>query len=334
MARPRRSRTRGRRRSTRAPRRVARFRFVPKPPYSFALTVHKPAGWHWLTPGEVWDDTTETVFTALRLGDGRTIGIKARGVGDVVRPAVVVEAYAAQPLTLPARRELRNILRHALDVDADIRGFYRLAARDAVLKTRVRRLYGLREGYWSGLWPLLVLAVTLQMAPIKRSMAMLQAFLEHYGQRLRVDGHRVRLWPTPERTAAAPLRELRTRCRLGYRAKALKAIARRLRAGFPSLEELKNMQPEAATRKLQELYGVGAYSAAMVTPHVSFPLDVWSVQIFARLLGVRIPKGRDPREFIPRVARAAERRWGEWRGLAFVYVLNSLEESREDVRRG
>jgi len=327
MPRRRPSNPRRRRRSTHALRRVARFRFEPKPPYSFALTVHKPAGWHWLTPGEIWDDATGTIFTALRLGDGRTIGIKARSSGRVTRPAVAVEAYAAQPLTRAARRELRDTLRRALDADADIRGFYRLAKRDAALRNRVRRLYGLHEGYWTGLWPLLVLAITLQMAPIKRSMAMLHAFLEHYGQRLRVDGHSVRLWPTPERIAAAPLRELRTRCRLGYRAKALKAIARQLCAGFPSLEELKDMEPEAANRKLRELYGVGAYSAAMVTPHVSFPLDVWSVQIFARLLGVRIPKGRDPREFIPGVARAAERRWGEWRGLAFVYVLNSLEET-------
>lgn len=305
---------------------MARFRFVPKPPYSFALTVHKPAGWHWLTPGEVWDATTETVFTGLRLSDGRALGIKARSTGNVSRPAVVVEAYAAQPLTRAKRRELRDTLHYALDVDTDIKGFYRLATRDAVLRPLVRRLHGMHEGYWAGLWPLLVLAITLQMAPIKRSMAMLHALLEHYGQRLNVAGHRVRLWPTPKRIAAAPLRELKNRCRLGYRAKVLKAIARQLRAGFPSLDELKAMEPEAATNKLQELYGVGAYSAAMVTPHVSFPLDVWSVQIFAPLLGVRIPKARDPRESIARVERTAERRWGPWRGLALVYVLNALDE--------
>jgi DNA-3-methyladenine glycosylase II len=314
------------RRSTRAPRRVARFRFVPKPPYSFALTVHKPAGWHWLTPGETWDDATETMFTGLRLSHGRAIGIKARSTGGA-RPAVIVGAYAAQPLTRAERRELRLTLRHALDVDADIKGFYRLAARDAVLGPLARRLRGMHEGYWAGLWPLLVLAVTLQMAPIKRSMAMLHALLEHYGQRMRFDNHSVRLWPTPERIAAAPLRELKARCRLGYRAKVLKRIANRLETGFPLLDELKAMEPATAANKLQELYGVGAYSAAMVTPHVSFPLDVWSVQIFAPLLGVRIPRDRDPRELIPRVERAAERRWGEWRGLALVYVLNALDET-------
>lgn len=312
---------------SRVTRRVARFRFMPKPPYSFALTVHKPAGWHWLTPGEVWDDATETVFTGLRLGNGRAIGIKARGTGSVARPALVIDAYAAQPLARGERRELRDTLRHALDVDADITGFNRLAGRDAVLRPLARRLHGMHEGYWAGLWPLLVLAITLQMAPIKRSMAMLHALLEHYGQRLRVDGHGVRLWPTPERIAGASLRELKNRCRLGYRAKVLKRIAIQLRNGFPSLDELKGMEPEAATDKLQELYGVGEYSAAMVTPHVSFPLDVWSVQIFAPLLGVRIPKDRDPRELIPRVARAAERRWGAWRGLALVYVLNALDET-------
>jgi DNA-3-methyladenine glycosylase II len=307
-------------------RRIARFLFAPKPPYSFALTVHKPAGWHWLTPGEAWDEASETLFTGLRLADRLAVGIKARSTGTVARPRVVVEAYAARALDSTERRALQLMLRRALDVDADIRSFYRLASRDAVLKRIVRPLYGMHEGYWAGLWPLLLLAVTLQMAPIKRSMAMLHALLEHYGEPLRFDGHAVRLWPTPARIAAAPLRELRARCGLGYRAKVLKTIARQLLAGFPSLEDLKAMAPEAATSKLQELYGVGEYSAAMVTPHVSFPLDVWSVQIFARLLGVRIPSNRDPRELIPRVARAAERRWGEWRGLALVYVLNALDD--------
>jgi len=310
-------------------RRVARFVFMPRPPYSFVLTVRKPAGWHWLTPGEVWDDKTTTLFTGLRLDNGVAVGIKTRSRGTVAKPRVIVEAFAARALAAAERRELRQTLTHALDVETDIAGFYRLAARDAVLRRIVRPLYGMHEGYWAGLWPLLLLAVTLQMAPIKRSMAMLHALLDHYGQRLRFEGRSVVLWPTTARIAAAPLRQLRTRCKLGYRAKVLKRIARQLRAGFPSLAELKQMGPEEAMEKLQELYGVGEYSAAMVTPHVSFPLDVWSVQIFARLLGRRIPQNRDPREFIPRVARTAERRWGRWRGLALVYVLNALDQLGE-----
>lgn len=310
-------------------RRVARFVFTPRPPYSFALTVRKPAGWHWLTPGEVWDDATKTLFTGLRLDGGLAVGIKAWSTGTVAKPRVVVEATATHALAAAERRELRLTLRRALDVEADISGFVRLAARDAVLKRIVRPLYGMHEGYWAGLWPLLMLAVTLQMAPIKRSMAMLHALLEHYGQCLRFEGHTVVLWPTTARIAIAPLREMKARCKLGYRAKVLKTIARQLRADFPSLEELKQLSPEQATEKLQELYGVGEYSAAMVTPHVSFPLDVWSVQIFARLFGFRIPKHRDPREFIPRVERAAKRRWGRWRGLALVYVLNALDQLGE-----
>ena len=306
-------------------RRVARFGFTARPPYSFALTVRKPAGWHWLTPGEVWDDAAGTLFTGLRLDDGLAVGVKAWGRGTVARPRVVVEAFAARVLSAAERRALKRTLGRALDVDADISGFVRLAARDAVLKRIARPLHGMHEGFGGGLWPLLILAVTLQMAPIKRSMTMLHALLDHYGQRLRFDGRSVRLWPTPARIAAAPLRELKARCKLGYRARVLKAIARQLLAGFPSLEELKRMSPEQATEKLQELYGVGEYSAAMVTPHVSFPLDVWSVQIFARLFGIRIPKDRDPRALIPRVARVAERRWGRWRGLALVYVLNALD---------
>jgi DNA-3-methyladenine glycosylase II len=311
---------------------VARFAFNPTPPYSFELTVHKPAGWHWFTLGEVWEGEAEILFSAVRLESGLPIGIKARSAGTLARPRVLVNAFAARPLAAAERRELKSLLRRALDVDSDITGFIRLARRDAVLKRVLPPLYGMREGNGAGLWASLLLTVTLQMAPIKRSMAMLRALQTHYGERFRFEARTVTLWPTPARISQAPLRELRTRCKLGYRARVIKKVARQLIAGFPTLDELAQMSPEQATAKLLELYGIGEYSAAMVTPHVAFPLDVWSVQIFARLLRVRIPRKRDPRDFILRVQRAAERRWGPWRGLALVYVLNALD--RFEARNG
>jgi len=305
--------------------RAARFAFAPRAPYSFELTVRKPAGWHWLALGEDWDGGAKTLFSATRLESGLPIGIKARSSGTLARPRVFVDAFAVRSLAAAERRELKNLLGRALDVDSDIAGFVRLARRDAVLKRTLEPLYGMREGNGAGLWPSLLLTVTLQMAPIKRSMAMLHALQAYYGERLRFEDRTISLWPTPARIAQTPLRELKNRCKLGYRARVIKKIARQLAAGFPTLDELSRMSSEQATAKLRELYGIGEYSAAMVTPHVAFPLDVWSVQIFARLLRVRIPRDRDPRESIPRVQRAAERRWGRWRGLALVYVLNALD---------
>lgn len=45
--------------------------------------------------------------------------------------------------------------------------------------------------------------------------------------------------------------------------------------------------------------------------------------LFARIFGMEV-KG-DVRRIIPEIKRRAEDQFGEWRGYAFVYILNDLE---------
>ena len=76
-----------------------------------------------------------------------------------------------------------------------------------------------------------------------------------------------------------------------------------------------------------EFKGIGDYSAEILSPHPGFPLDVWSVMIFWKLLGIR--KDRSTREMIPIVKKWAEKKLGQWRGLAFTYILNDLENLKQ-----
>jgi DNA-3-methyladenine glycosylase II len=306
-------------------RHVADFTFRPKPPYSTELTIHKPAGWAWLTPGEAWDAPAHALHSALRLDGGSCVGVRVEGFESTRHPRIRVSAYARR-LDAQERDELERKLRQALDLGVDLRPFEALARRDVVLRRIVPKLRGMHEGRPVELWPPLVLAVTLQMAPIKRAEHMMDALLSNYGESLRFDRHVVRLWPSAKTLARVPTSELRRRCGLGYRARVLKRIARQLERGFPTVEDLSRLTPEEASARLQELYGVGEYSAEMVTPHASMPVDVWSVQILARLFGKRLPRGKDVRSAIPAVKAEAARRWGPWRGLAFVYILNALSE--------
>jgi 3-methyladenine DNA glycosylase/8-oxoguanine DNA glycosylase len=299
---------------------VERLRLAAVRPYSFELTVHKPAGWHWLTPGEVWED--ETIWSGLRSTTGKPIGIRARASGTTLKPAVVCEIFSKEPPSKYERLQISTKVAGALGVSDDIRPFYTLANRDPILKQVVKDLYGMRAGVWPDLFSAAVLSITLQMAPVARSRRMMNALIENYGDRIELDRKTIRLLPSPERIASTKEAELKRKCGLGYRARALKRVARQISAGFPTLEELKKMSPQAAMTRLMELYGIGEYSAEMITPHPSFPLDVWSVQIFAKLFGVKLTD--DPRSLIPRIKKLADRRWEKWRWLALVYVLNDL----------
>ncbi len=304
---------------------IVRFRFEPVLPYSFELTVKKPAGWSWFTPYEIWEKgTIWSGFWFETSGQGRKgkipLGVRAHSSGK----SVIVEVYSARELSRGEKLHLKDMMSESLGIGEDLRPFYRLLRKNRFLKPLVRRLYGMREGWGINIFSSLTLAVLLQMAPIKRSQGMWDCLLKSYGHRIRFDGKSVLLWPNEETIAALKPRSMARKCRLGYRAKFLVRLARQLVKGFPGVEELAKMTPEEANKKLMELYGVGEYSAGFASPHPSFSLDVWSIKIFYPIIYGRRAPGKDPRSAIKKAAQAAEKKWGEWRGYVLVYVLNDL----------
>lgn len=279
------------------------FELGAKPPYSFELTVQKPAGWWWATPDEVYEGGT--LWTAIRFR-GRLIGIKLTDKGTLTRPLISCAVYSDRSLVKDEKTSIEALLRRSLKTEEDLRPFYEMAGRDEVLAPVVSDLRGMRTLWWPDLFPALILAVTLQMAPLKRSSQMMDLLREHYGEDAEFDGRRVRYWPSPARIASAPVAELMERAKLGYRAKNLRSIAESLEAGFPGVEELSVLPAEEAKEKLMELRGVGAYSAAIVVSERGFSVDVWSAKIFGVLLKGEEPD--DPRGAIPEITRLAAER--------------------------
>ena len=298
---------------------VLRLRAIP--PYDFALTVHKPAGWSLLTPFEIFEKGT--LWTAMRMPSGRVFGLKLWSVGTVEKPEIRSRVYSHEKLGQSERRELLKTITWMLNLDEDIRPFYRLAGHDSLVKALVKDLYGMRNTRQPDIFSRLILAVTLQMAPIARSDQMMNLLIREYGDRVRFDGKEVLYWPSAERIAKASVRELEERCKLGYRAKSLRGIAEAVSKGFPSVQELEGMNTKEAKAKLMELKGIGEYSADIVSPHPGFALDVWSAKIFNILMFKE--KVESPRDAIPALKKVAEDRWGRWRGYVFVYVLHDLK---------
>lgn len=70
-------------------------------PYSFLLSVHKPAGWPLLTPFEIFED--DTLWTVMRYSD-RLFGVKLRSVGTLDKPCVSCVCFLKRRLTLKRRR--------------------------------------------------------------------------------------------------------------------------------------------------------------------------------------------------------------------------------------
>lgn len=300
--------------------------FKPIPPYNFELTLRKPAGWYWSTPEEKCEK--DTCWSATRF-NGELLGIKLHSTGTVPKPRILCTVYSKTKIGDFSKNAITGMLKRALKVEEDLTGFYRLSQKDDFLRGVVEDLYGMHTIGWPELFPALILAVSLQMAPMKRSNQMMDLLMENFGDEASFDGKTIRYWPSAQTIAATPVEELKDKAKLGYRAKNIKAIAAALTQGFPSMDELSMIEPEEAKNKLLTLYGIGEYSAELVMPRTGFPLDVWSAKIFSVLFYGKVPE--QPRGAISALKIEAEKRWGNWRGYAFVYVLNDLPKLSKRV---
>lgn len=289
------------------------------PPYSFELTVNKPAGWWWSTPDEIFKD--DTFWTATRFQNA-LLGLKLKSIGTLQKPKIQCTIFSQAELNTEKQQDVSRMLKRALRTEEDLTEFYALAKEDSILKTVVEDLYGMRTPAWPELFPALILAITLQMAPMKRANQMMELLISDFGDHAHFDGKTIRYWPSYDKIAASTIDELMAKAKLGYRAKNLKAIAKTLQKGFPTIDDFWTMNAEEAKQQLLTLRGIGDYSADIVLPGMGFPLDVWSAKIFHILFFGEKPE--NPRQAIPLLKQTAEKHWGKWQGYAFVYVLNDL----------
>jgi 3-methyladenine DNA glycosylase/8-oxoguanine DNA glycosylase len=300
---------------------AARLRLTIPEPFDFALTVAKPAGWHWSTPTETFEEGV--LWSAFRLRD-KPVGLRLSSPGGTRVNAV---AYSGFEMNDVLRAELREALEFGLGKRLDLQGFYRFAAKDPVLRKTVRDRYGMRIGRLDELFGRVILAITLQMAQWRRSRQMMGDILELYGTSARFEGRSVRLWPAPGKIARLDEQELRDRANLGYRARLLSAAAKYLTANPMSVRELDALPDEEAVRKVREIPGIGEYSAGIVMTRYA-PIDAWSVIVMSELLLGRTPD--KPRPEIDSMNALVEKRWGKWSWMAFAYILNDLDNLAEE----
>ena len=301
------------------------YELRPEPPFDFGLTVRKPAGWSLFTPCERFEGATLWTATHLK---GRLAGIKLASRGTTARPRIAVRVFFAERPTRARAEEARALVNDALGAEDGLGDFYAMARRDRILAPTVRDLRGMHDTSSCTLFSEACLAILLQMAPLERSNAMMSALISRYGPIAEFDRRRIRAWPTPERIARLRAGELARRCKVGYRAKYLVALAKELAAGdFPSIEQLRAMPADEAKLRLMELPGIGDYSADIINPHGGFPIDAWSVEVFSKLLYGKAPAHN--RAAIEKVKRDGLRRWGRWAWMAFFYVVQDLPKLSE-----
>jgi 3-methyladenine DNA glycosylase/8-oxoguanine DNA glycosylase len=167
----------------------------PVPPYSFEFTLQKPAGWWWSTPHE--DFKNDTCWRATRFNN-ELLGLKLQSTGTTQKPQIHSTIYSRTKIGCSEKQRIIRMLKRALKTEEDLTDFYKLSQKDPILRGVVKDLYGMHTVGWSELFPALILVVTLQMAPMKRSNQMIDLLIAKYGDHASFDGKTIRYWPPPK----------------------------------------------------------------------------------------------------------------------------------------
>ena len=292
---------------------------TPTSPFDFDSTVFRPD--HFPSRDNRWE--RGVLWQTLRWRH-QSLGLRLKNIGSNNRPKIRATIFGKQRPSASVIREILREIWWRFDLGSTgVPTFVKRFENDRILGSTIRRHRGMRLKSGCSLYEYLVITIMLQNTVVRRSVSMLQALFEHYGQEVSFDHQNLWTFWDPEKINETPEDQLRS-LKLGYRAKTLRRQAEQFLAGDINENELRNLADQTVlAQSLDEIYGVGSQSAWYMTSeffHFYDALDhvpAWEGKIVGRIL-FRRNVGTS------RVQEHLTQRYKEYRLLAFAYLLIDL----------
>lgn len=297
------------------------FQLKPVPPFRLDLTA-------WVLRRRtvnLWDRWDDQVYRRILVLRGKPVEVRVRQIGPSAKPKLVITA-AGPWLASGAKSFLTATLNRMLGLQIDLGKFYRFAGKDPLLKALAQKFQGMKPPRFPTVFEALVNAIACQQFTLTSGLRMLNRVVTTWGVPLSGSASSSHAFPRPEDLAGLEMETLRN---LGFsrqKADALIDLARTVIEGGRNLENLESMDDEGALERLQQLRGVGRWTAeyallrGLGRIHI-FPGD--DVGVRNRLqrwlnLGKRLDY-----EGVRRIMR----RWQPYGGLIYFHLLlTGLEE--------
>ena len=296
-----------------------RFLVRPATPYSLRLTAERFSRFP-----EIVDRFDGHLYRRLiPMGKGSTI-VSVAQIGSPISGTLEVRIAARGVELEAARSEARRLVRRALGIKQDVRGFYRAFRNDALLGEPIRHFRGLRIAGTASLWEALVTAILSQQINLRFAYDIRRELALAFGRRAVWDGEVFVGFPRPERIAELRKTTLRSFRLSRAKAVAIQGVARAFVDGSLDEEGIGRLSDEEAIEKMTAIVGVGRWTAEIALLRGLGRIDIFPaadlgvVKYLAQgLLGHKVrAREEDMRRY--------SERWRPYRGLALVYAYAEL----------
>jgi N-glycosylase/DNA lyase len=223
------------------------------------------------------------------------------------------------------RRPLPGIIRRYFALDHSLAEICDSFPEDPVMNAARNFCHGLRI-IRQPKWECLATFICSSMKQVAHIRQISLALRKRFGEQRRIDDHLVYTFASPRRVAQASEKELRD-CKLGYRAKHLRATARLVSSGEADLEAWSALSDAELRKQLCALPGAGPKIANCVMLFAyerlqAFPIDVW----IDRVLRQHYFSGRR-KMTAQRLRQFSETYFGEHGGYAQQYLFHHARMS-------
>jgi len=263
-----------------------------------------------------WDGTTYRRVLPL---DGASVEVAVSQIAPAESPDLQVSVAGATARS-GVKAALVPVLERMFGLNVDLDEFYRFAARDTRLGPLAERFRGMRPPRFPTAFEALVNGFACQQMSLTLGITLLSRLSQSYGLAAGKGNQTAHAFPRPENLAGLDLRALRP---LGFSYQKSRAIIEAARAvceGQLDLESLFTLPDDEAVERLEQLRGVGRWTAEYVLLrglgrwHLFPGDDVGARNNLTRWLKLRKPLDYD------RIKRVLAR-WKGYGGLIYFHLL-------------
>jgi N-glycosylase/DNA lyase len=234
---------------------------IHAPDFDLAMTLDSGQVFHWEKIGDRFYGT---------IGD-RAVWVEQRG--DILK---VRDGESPSPAR--ESRALPGLIENYFALDHPLAEICDSFPDDPIMNAARNYCRGLRI-IRQPKWECLATFICSSMKQVAHIRQISRKLRERFGERRKIEHHKLFTFPSPDRIARSSEKELRE-CALGYRAKNLLATAQLIDSGVVNLEEESTSSDVDLRGKLCQLPGVGAKVANCVMLFAyerlrAFPIDVW-----------------------------------------------------------
>src|SRR5687768_5888079 len=257
------------------------------------------------------------VIKALRIGE-EVIDFTVAGQAD----GLLVTFLPREPHA-SVQQSVAGYVRQWFDLETDLKPFYKMAAKDKLLKDLIVRYYGYRIVGQPDLFESLVWAVLGQQINLAFAHTLKQRFVQAFGERLAIGDQEFFLFPSPGTVVIIPPEKLLELQFSNQKSRYTIAIAEAFVEGTLSREKLEGLPLEEAKRQLMKIKGIGNWTANYALMKTFRHPDAFPLEDAGLHNAIRNLKKLDRKPTLPEVVKIF-RKYKGWQAYATLYLWKSL----------